>query len=468
MKNALFSILLFALCIQNIHAQSIEGSWQGELAVMGQKIPLIVHFSEKEGEWSGKMDSPNQGAMGIAMRKVLFDGTMLSFEMSMGNASYEGLLLGEQIKGNFSQSGMSIPLDFTKAKDGELKSAQPNRPQNPQEPFEYEIQELSFENSEAGILLKGTLTKPAGNGPFPTVVLISGSGPHNRDHEIMGHRPFWVMADYLTNRGIAVLRYDERGVGESKGVYTDATTIDLMTDVSAALDFLKSQDYVDSKRLGVIGHSEGGLISWMLGAEYEGLDFLITMAPPVIPITELMDKQTEAITRVSGANEMIVKAAVERNREVYQVVVESNNIDEIKPKLKELFESQLKSMGIPESMMDAQLKQLQQAYESQLDTWMINFLKMKPADYIHRIDIPVFAAFGSKDLQVDAAQNGNELIALFSDKPELLEVKVYENQNHLFQTAQTGAVDEYAKIEESISYLLLEDIVKFIESIGSN
>lgn len=297
--------------------------------------------------------------------------------------------------------------------------------------------------------------------------MISGSGPQNRDQEIMGHRPFWIMADYLSSRGVAVLRYDERGVGESTGVFAEATTIELKTDASAALDFLRKQDFVDSRKLGVIGHSEGGLISWMLGSEYKELDFLITLAPPVVPITELMDKQTEAITRVSGANEMIVNAAVERNREVYKVVVESNSIDEIKPKLKTLFEAQLKSMGLPESMMESQLQQLQQAYESQLDTWMINFLKMKPEVYIQKIDIPVFAAFGSKDLQVDAAQNGNKLVALFSEKPELLEVKVYENQNHLFQTAQTGAVDEYAKIEESISYLLLEDIVKFIESIGS-
>ncbi len=468
MKKVFFLTLVISLNILITQAQTIEGSWKGELAVMGQKIPLVVHFEKKAGEWSGKMDSPNQGAMGIAMKKVLFEDNMLSFEMSMGNASYAGLVLRDEIKGNFSQGGMTIPLDFQKADQNQLETAKPRRPQHPVEPFDYDIEDISFENDQAGILLKGTLTKPKGDGPFATVVLISGSGPQNRDQEIMGHKPFWVMADYLTNRGVAVLRYDERGVGESTGNYEGSNTFDLKSDVIAAINYLKNQPFVDLEHLGVIGHSEGGLIAWMLGAEVEELDFLITMAPPVVPITELMDKQTEDITRVSGANEMIVNAVVERNREVYKIVVESETKEEISPKLKVLFESQLKSMGVPEAMMDAQLKQLQEAYESQLDTWMINFLKMKPSDYIKAIDVPVFAAFGTKDLQVNAAQNGNALINLFEGKPELLKIKTYENLNHLFQTANTGAVDEYAKIEETISYLLLEDIVKFIESIKAN
>ncbi|MCH7400349.1 alpha/beta hydrolase family protein [Belliella kenyensis] len=456
----LFGILIFSLT--NSYSQTAQGTWKGDLAVMGQKLPLIIHLNESNGEWEGSIDSPSQGAMGIKMSKVLFDGMMLSFEMSVGNAFYEGVMVNEEIKGNFSQGGMKLPLDFRRIRDGIADEVMPRRPQHPVEPFDYEIKEVSFRNDQADIMFKGTLTTPSDEDSYPGVILISGSGPQNRDHEMMAHKPFWVMADYLTSRGIAVLRYDERGVGESSGSFADATTIDFMEDASAAIDFLKKQDKINPDLIGVIGHSEGGLITWMLGDDRDDLAFLISLAGPVMPITEMMKKQTEDVTRVAGASEEIVKMMTNRNQEVYKIIVDSETVEEVKPRIKALFEQELKELNVPESLFESELGKLQQAYEAKLDLWMLNFLKMDPNTYIQNIDIPTFAAFGSKDLQVNAAQNANRISEIFESKSDLLTLKVYENLNHLFQAAQTGAIDEYAKIEETINYQLLEDITDFI------
>jgi dienelactone hydrolase len=464
MKTLFYSFLMLLYFVPQVDAQDIKGSWKGDLKVMGQSLPLIVHFKEQNGEWTGKMDSPNQNAMGIPMKKVLANELMLSFEMSMLNASYEGVFINNEIKGNFSQGGMKLPLDFMRVDPDDIQKKEiPNRPQTPKEPFNYDIEEVSFGNKSDDITLMGTLTKPKGKGKFPTVVLITGSGPHTRDHEILGHKPFWVMADYLSKNGIVVLRYDKRGIGESTGDFNRSTTFDLKNDVSSAIEFLKNHPSVDLNNIGVIGHSEGGLISWMLGSEEGNLSFLISLAGPVIPINEMMAKQTEELARVAGLPESVVNSETKKNKQVYQAVIDSQTDDEWKAALEPIFEANLKEMSIPENMRSNQMTSLRDAYESQLTPWMVNFLKMNPEIYINEIDIPVFAAFGTKDLQVDAAQNGNRLTELFENKSELLTLKVYDNLNHIFQTAQTGGIDEYGKIEETFNEKVLADIVGFIK-----
>ncbi|MFD2036165.1 alpha/beta hydrolase family protein [Belliella marina] len=463
MKSLLYVLGLLVLINFNSFSQDIAGSWKGELRVMGQTIPLVTHFEEVDGEWTGKMDSPNQGAMGIPMKKVLANQLMVSFEMSMGNASYEGVLEGGVIKGSFSQGGMKFPLDFIRVSKEELKESGLKRPQTPVGPFDYDILEVDFENSSDDIELRGTLTKPKGEGKFPAVVLVTGSGPHNRDHEILGHKPFWVMADYLTKNGVIVLRYDERGVGESTGDYSAANIEDLKNDVVSGIGFLKNHPAVDLGKIGVIGHSEGGLISWILGSEGHDLAFLISLAGPVVPIKDLMTKQTEELVRVAGASKVMVKAETNKNRKIYQAVIDSNSDEEWKAALKPIFEASLKEMNVPEGQWSNAINNAQKTYESQLTPSLIYFLKMNPENYIKEIDIPVFAGFGTKDLQVVASQNGNRLIELFENKPGLLSLKVYDDLNHLFQTAKTGSTNEYGSIEESFNEKVLADILKFIK-----
>ena len=376
MKTLFYSFLMLLYFVPQVDAQDIKGSWKGDLKVMGQSLPLIVHFKEQNGEWTGKMDSPNQNAMGIPMKKVLANELMLSFEMSMLNASYEGVFINNEIKGNFSQGGMKLPLDFMRVDPDDIQKKEiPNRPQTPKEPFNYDIEEVSFGNKSDDITLMGTLTKPKGKGKFPTVILITGSGPHTRDHEILGHKPFWVMADYLSKNGIVVLRYDKRGIGESTGDFNRATTFDLKNDVSSAIEFLKNHPSVDLNNIGVIGHSEGGLISWMLGSEEENLSFLISLAGPVIPINEMMAKQTEELARVAGLPESVVNSETKKNKQVYQAVIDSQTDDEWKAALDPIFEANLKEMSIPENMRSNQMTSLRDAYESQLTPWMVIFLK---------------------------------------------------------------------------------------------
>ncbi|MCH7412178.1 alpha/beta hydrolase [Belliella sp. R4-6] len=460
----LFCILGLLIFINfNSFSQDIAGSWKGDLKVMGQTIPLITHFEEVDGEWIGTMDSPNQGAMGIPMKKVLANQLMVSFEMSVMNASYEGVMQGDEIKGNFSQGGMKFPLDLKRVTSGELEELGPKRPQLPVGPFDYDVVEVGFENSSDNIKLAGTLTKPKGEGEFPAVILVTGSGPHNRDHEMVGHKPFWVMADYLTKNGIVVLRYDERGVGESNGDFSTANIEDLKNDVVSGIEFLKKHPSVNLEKIGVVGHSEGGLITWILGSEGHDLSFLVSLAGPVVPIKDLMTKQTEELVKVSGAPELLVKSETNKNRKIYQAVIDSKSDEEWKAALKPIFEASLKELNIPESQWPNAIIKSQEAYEHQLTPSMIYFLKINPENYIKEIDVPVFAGFGSKDLQVVASQNGNRLIELFEGKSDLLTLKVYDNLNHLFQTAKTGGTNEYGTIEESFNEKVLSDILEFIK-----
>lgn len=459
----LFVMLMFGLgMLGQTFAQDVMGSWKGELNVMGQSIPLVAHFFEENGGLSGKLDSPKQGAIGIVMKKVLFESGMLSFEVSVGNASYEGLIVGEEIKGYFSQGGMKLPLDLKKLETETSTPVIPSKVQDPKPPFPYDISDITFENQKENIILAGTLTKPQGHGPFPAVVLVSGSGPQNRDQEILGHKPFWVIADFLSRNGVVVLRYDERGVGQSTGDFSKAMTNDFKDDAMAGMDYLSSLPFVDKNKLGIIGHSEGGLVSWMVGAEYTNLGFVISLAGPVVKITDLMEKQTEDVVRSSGAPEEIVRASVNQNKAIYNLVTESQSEGAWKSQLRPVFETYLKELNVPQMTWDTQIRQLQQTFESQLTPWMVNFLKTNPETYIRNIKVPVFAAFGGKDVQINAASNAKHLQELFQSKPGLLELKVYEELNHLFQTANTGSILEYGQLEETFNEVVLIDMLNFI------
>src|SRR5690554_6289794 len=234
-------ILLITLVFASINLQAQEtdltGSWSGSLEVMGQKLPLLFHFEKSEDGWKGTSDSPAQGAKGMLLKNVLFNGLMASWEFEQIPALYEGIMVGDSLKGNFTQAGTVFPLDLGRA--SETDKAGMERPQEPKPPFDYDEIEISFTPATSKNKMEGTITKPKGAGPFPAVVLVSGSGPQNRNGEIMGHKPFLVIADYLTRNGILVFRYDERGVGGSEGDFAQATSYDLKEDAAYAIAHLK-------------------------------------------------------------------------------------------------------------------------------------------------------------------------------------------------------------------------------------
>ncbi|WP_194976668.1 alpha/beta hydrolase family protein [Aquiflexum lacus] len=466
MKTLILSFLIFINFSTGTIAQELQGSWKGTLEVMGQKLPLIFHFDLDGEEWKGTMDSPNQGAKGIPLSKVLYNGLMLNFELAVGGISYEGLFVDENIKGTFKQSGMSFPLDLTKDINENNQNKQVNRPQHPKPPFEYLEIPIAFKNEKGGIQLNGLITKPHGEGPFPAVVLVTGSGPQDRNSEIFGHQPFLVIADYLTNQGIVVLRYDERGVGESEGQFSSATSLDFKDDALFALEYLRSQSFVDNQKVGVIGHSEGGLIAWLIGAERSKVDFLVALAPPVVPIPDLMLKQTEDISRSSGSPQELVSQQVSINRKFYNLITTSKSSDEALSGIPDLVDEIMSGYGLEKEILEQQANSLSSTFEKSINPWFYNFIKTNPEEYISKINVPTFAGFGGKDLQVNASQNGNRLVELFQLRSDLLELKVYPELNHLFQKANTGAVSEYEKIEETFNLEVLQDIAFFINGIS--
>jgi hypothetical protein len=457
--------LLIAISLFPIHlssAQTITGSWEGKLDLGLQQLPLVFHFEPENGGWRGSLDSPKQQAFGIPLTNVLFDGTLLSVKIASLRADFEGTLLNNSINGQFKQSGLSLALMLSPLESGK-ETSQAERPQTPKGPFPYDIINTSFVQNRENLLLKGTLTKPLGEGPFPAVVLISGSGPQDRNSEIFGHYPFWVIADFLTKNGIAVLRFDDRGVGESEGTMEGATTLDFVEDAWAAVDKLKSFSFVDKNKTGVIGHSEGGLIAWMMGAQNKGnLSFLAALAPPVIPIDSLMSQQTYDIVNASGAGEALAMQQQTYNFNLYKQLKTSGNTDEARAKLKQFITEDERLIGLDSLNKAAQISKMLEQYAPLTNPWFYYFIKMEPKDYIRQITVPAWAAFAEKDKQVNAKSNKKALDKMAM--PNIM-TQCFDGLNHLFQAAETGAISEYSTISETFNPKVLEELAAWVKSL---
>lgn len=310
-----------------------------------------------------------------------------------------------------------------------------------------------FTQKPEGFLLAGTITRPVGEGPFPSVVLISGSGAQNRDEELAGHRPFLVLADALTRSGIVVLRYDDRGFAESGGDASAATTLDFADDAESAVAYLKTLSYVDASSIGVIGHSEGAIIGPIVAQRNNDLDFLVLMAGPGVTGMEVLEDQTAAILRAQQAPEEVIAQAVSTNMAIYATVLdESLTLEERKASVLQT----LVSLGLPSDAGKAQIGAL-------FSPWYMTFLVLNPATYLQQLDIPVMILNGTKDTQVSALLHVPAIeAALLSGGNTRYTTKVYEGLNHLFQPAMTGSPEEYASIATTIDPQVLQDIASWI------
>ena len=328
MKKIVTFIALFF--ISHIHSQSIEGEWFGDLNIMGSTMSLSFDFKIAGEKWTGTMSVPQQNAIGIPLTSVTNQDNGLQFLFDAAGISYVGKFNEKQeIEGVFSQNGQNFPLILTRESKEILK---PNRPQEPKAPFPYEIEEITFENTKENIKLAGTLTYPQTNKPYPVVVLISGSGPQNRNSEILGHQSFWVIADYLSRNGIGVLRFDERGVGKSEGNYAEATSFDFAADVAAAVLYLKTKSGVDAKKIGLIGHSEGGMIAPIVASKDKSIAYMILLAGPGIPCSELLLEQSNLVGKSQGMSEEQLQEAEKTNQLLYALLKTKESKEEIKPK----------------------------------------------------------------------------------------------------------------------------------------
>lgn len=441
----LFNTGLFA----QTNEQNLIGDWFGSLSNGAKDLKIIFHIEKKDNKLVGTMDSPDQGAYGLNLNEVTLKNSEVIFDMSVFKISYKGQFYAkDSIIGEFKQGTYTTTLNLKKS--DKALSTKPNRPQEPKGPFPYKIKEVTFKNDLENFKLAGTLTIPEGKGPFPAMILVSGSGQQNRDSEIMGHKPFWVIADYLTRNGIAVLRYDDRGAGKSEGNFQAATTADFAYDAQSAYIFLKKQKKIDKDRIGIIGHSEGGMVAQMVAAADTQVRMIVLLASPGVPISELMLKQTEMTLRQSGISEAEIQVSIELNRKFYNVLLNQPDNNLAKKEIENIINDHANSMTSEEAN---EIKKQQPILTKTLLTpWFRYFINFVPDHYLKQVKCPVLAINGDKDVQVSCEENLYGIAgSLEKYGNRRYEFHKMPNLNHLMQTCETGAVSEYMKIEETFS-----------------
>ena len=435
---------------------SFAGYWDGSIALPGMKLGIRVHLAHDDaGNWSGTIDIPMQGAKDLPLEGINATGNSITFAIAgvPGEPTFNGVRDGDTIAGPFTQGGQTFDFEMTRGTE-----TAPTRPQDPEPPFPYSSADVTFQNGD--VTLAGTLTIPAGDGPFPAVVLLTGSGPQDRNEEVFDHRPFLVIADYLSRRGIAVLRYDDRGVGGSSGDIVNYTSADFAQDALAAVALLNDDDRIDATRIGLLGHSEGAMIAPMTAAESDRVAFIVLLAAPGVPAPELLAVQTERIMRAEGSDEETIEKGVALNRELTALLASDASREAIREGARDVIRRQNDLMP-PEQRPppDALDKMIESNLNSIMTRWFRFFMRYDPRDALRQVTVPVLALFGTLDTQVDAAQNRPALEAALADAGnEDVTVRTMEGLNHMFQHATTGAVSEYGDIDETISPEVLEII----------
>ncbi|MGL2965418.1 alpha/beta hydrolase family protein [Flavobacterium sp. XGLA_31] len=456
MKTSFLSLCLL-LCLSPVFGQKIAGSWVGELDVPGAKIPLVFNIQANGTELKTTLDSPMQGVKDLATDKTTLTNNELTIDAKSIGIQYKGTFENEKINGTFFQGGASLPLVLSRKKEGEFEM---KRPQEPKAPFDYNSEDITFVNPKDANTLAGTLTTPKNKKNFPVAILITGSGAENRNSEIFGHKPFWVIADDFAKKGIGVLRLDDRGVGgSSKGVKED-TSENFAGDINAAVEYLAAKGYT---KIGLIGHSEGGMIAPMVAVQNKKVSFVISMAGPGIPVEDLLLLQSTAIAKAEGATDDDLKISNGMNKKLYGFVKNYSGNDlktDIKTVIAEEFKKFPKNQLPPEDKMPDLINQ--QAMEL-TNPWFVYFIKYNPDAYWSKLKIPVLAINGTKDLQVLATENlAGIKKSLEKAGNKKFAVQSFDGLNHLFQTANTGSVSEYATIEETISPKVLDAMSSWI------
>ncbi len=339
-----------------------------------------------------------------------------------------------------------------------------NRPQEPKPPYQYIEKEVSIYNKVDDIELSGSLTIPSETGVFPVVVLVSGSGPQNRDEELLGHKPFLVIADFLTKKGIAVLRYDDRGVGKSKGNFNTATTYHLANDAESAVEFLKKNNNIDTNNIGIIGHSEGGMIAPIVASRNKSVKFIVLLAGPGISGEKILLLQQVLISKAEGENEKQIEMNQNLNKKIYKVLKKEKDNTKASKKLRKIYEEFIEKFEPEQKVALASEKDVMIQHVT--TDWFRNFLTFEPGNYLKKTKCAVLALNGEKDLQVPADINLNAIekhLKIAGNNNYV--IKKYPNLYHLFQNTKTGALSEYGKLEETFSENVLEDIFKWIYTI---
>lgn len=440
--------LMAPLPAQETAGKSVEGIWQGALAVSGIELRIVFKIHKQPGgKLSGTLDSPDQGAKDIPVDVVTFTNNTLRLELKAIGGVFEGKMNGggTEIAGQWQQSGQALPLTVKRTD----KPAEARRPQEPQKPYPYEEEDVTFENKAAGVKLAGTLTRPRTKDPVPAVLLIAGSGPNTRDEAVFGHRPFLVLADYLTRQGFAVLRYDKRGIGSSTGDFAQATTVEFADDALAGVDYLKQRKEIDPAKIGLIGHSEGGIIAPIVASRSKDVAFIVLMAGTGLTGEQILYLQGALIAKAMGAKPEAVARQKALQEQMFTIAKQEKDPATAEKK---------KKAGDPEKFAQAQIKTV-------LSPWMRYFLIYDPATALKEVNCPVLAINGEKDLQVPPKENLPAIeAALKAGGNKDYTIKELPGLNHLFQAATTGAPSEYSQIEITIDPVALKTMGDWISA----
>ena len=458
-------ICMIAACmVCTAAAQSVTGRWVGKLQVTGGQLTLVLRIQESEsGKLSAFLDSPDQGAYDIPCDSVVYSAPHLKVIMGAIGGQYEATLEDNSLRGQFIQGGASSPLVLTPSAEEDRSTL---HPQEPKKPYPYLAEEVRFVNPTDGDTLAGTLTMPTSPGPHRAVVMITGSGPQSRDEPVMNHRPFLVWADALTRLGIAVLRYDDRGVGASTGNFNEARTADLARDVEAAVDYLRSRKEIDNQRIGLIGHSEGGMIAPIVAVSRpKDVSFIVLLAAPGLRGDSILVMQNEIISRRSHTPDSIREATAQLNRSLFALLVPPTTDEEaLRQSLAEVLRGAFFDGPLAPPMPHEQVElAINQEMEMLTAPWMRDFLRYDPAPMLSRVQCPVLAVQGSEDVQVPAAANlpiVEKALTLHGNKE--VTVKEFPGLNHMLQHCQTCLPDEYGEIRETVSPEVLQFVGEWI------
>ncbi|MBN2379871.1 alpha/beta fold hydrolase [candidate division WOR-3 bacterium] len=436
--------------------EPILGEWEGAVTIGEIKLGMTVTFTMEGDTLRAFMDIPEQGASDLPLEGIQYDGSKVYFELaaSIGRAYYDGKLEEERISGTFKQ-GIAR---------GEFYLERPEP-----EVYPYPTEEVSIKVSDE-LTLGGTLSTPEGTGPFPAVILITGSGPQDRDENIFGFKIFKMIADHLTRNGIAVLRSDDRGVGESvfTGDARKVTTADFTKDAEAQFRFLEGRSGIDKRKIGILGHSEGAIVAVMAAAQNPNVAFIITMAGEAVPGDELLPEQLELTMKAEGKSAEEIAEQLEMQKKTLQAARSQEGFDEVEAAVKAIIEdevdklprAQRKALGDKDAhvakVTEAQMEMVKSA-------WFEFFVTYDPRTDLAKVKCPVLALFGAKDVQVPAASQSKALEETFSKAGKTnYRIKVFTDANHLFQKAETGGVSEYAKLAKEFHPGFLDTVSAWI------
>ena len=444
--------------VESTSNQNLEGIWQGALEVSaGIQLRLVLKINKAaDGSFKGTLDSIDQSANDLPIDTINFKDATLHFEMKMIHATYDAKMSadGAQLDGQWNQASASFPLIFKRTE----KALTLVRPQEPKKPYPYDEREVSYENKVDKVKLAGTLTLPRGSAPFPAVLLITGSGAQDRDEALLGHKPFLVLADYLTRRGIAVLRVDDRGVGGTSGGSPNDTDENYVEDALAGVEFLKQQKEINAKQIGLIGHSEGGIIAPMAAARTQDVAFIVLMAGPGIQGRKMLLMQSDLLLRAEMEKQLDSSAVV--TDRLFKIA-----LDEKDPAVaRKLMMAEQDKVITEQKKRIEVLQNLFQAQSAMLLTpWFRYILNYDPRPTLMKVRVPVLAINGERDLQVPAKEDLAGIAeALKAGGNKNFKTVLLPGLNHLFQTSETGAPSEYGQIEETIAPIALQTMGDWI------